>query len=220
MAVLYKSAKVYFLLTSSHASLKSLKSRDVAMLRSQVIFWVTIALLDLAEGVSDRILQWVPFYNTIKFTALALLMVTKQTGTYILYRDHIRPFIRAHEPTIELWLKKHPQDAGKAALATLQRLYLRYVLASRDVISQPSPTPSHDESAHVSETEADAVTPPLLTQSASSPTILHAQLSASLRKKPRTDDLATDGDNEDSEDGLREHDLVGGVIVDDDSLSF
>ncbi|ORZ34458.1 hypothetical protein BCR44DRAFT_1436267 [Catenaria anguillulae PL171] len=123
MGALYKASRTYFVLSSLYSTMTPPTPQE---LRSHLIFWVTLVCLGAGERVGDRMLRLVPFYNSAKFLVLAMLMLTKHLGTYVLFTQRLRPWFRRYQKVIELWISVYPQRALARLLAVAAKAYAQY----------------------------------------------------------------------------------------------
>ncbi|KAI9175329.1 hypothetical protein H9P43_006690 [Blastocladiella emersonii ATCC 22665] len=137
MGPVYKATRSYFLLSSLYSTMSVLAPPRAPgapqqspptpqELRSHLIFWVTVVCLGASERVADRLLRLMPLYDSAKFLVLALLMLTKHMGTYVLFTHRLRPWFRKYQKVIELWITVYPQRALARALAAVTQAYAQY----------------------------------------------------------------------------------------------
>ncbi|OMJ13677.1 Protein YOP1 [Smittium culicis] len=76
---------------AAYCSVKSIESPGKEDDTQWLTYWVVYALFNLFEHFSSFILYWIPFYFTLKFVAIAWLMLPATRGAEKLYFSYVQP---------------------------------------------------------------------------------------------------------------------------------
>ncbi|EFN59233.1 hypothetical protein CHLNCDRAFT_138216 [Chlorella variabilis] len=69
-----------------------------------LIYWSIYGLMTAAERPLDSVLQWVPYYHSVKVVLLVWLQSTSYEGAQRLYVEGLRPWLATWQPTLDEFL--------------------------------------------------------------------------------------------------------------------
>jgi len=129
------------------ASYKALHTSDPALLSPWLMYFVTLTLAHLLESTFSFILEWVPFYAWFRLFLHLYLVLPGSQGASFLYREHIDPFLREHERSIDDFITSAHDRAKSAGLS-----YLKQAIewAKVNVLGMAPHAPSPPPSRHAS----------------------------------------------------------------------
>ncbi|GAA5924984.1 uncharacterized protein JCM15063_005784 [Sporobolomyces koalae] len=70
-------------------------------LRGSMTNWIVWIVFLALEKVADKVIDWVPFYTTLKAFVLLVLLLARETGAQIAFDKFIRPAVKPWEPTLD-----------------------------------------------------------------------------------------------------------------------
>jgi len=85
----------------AYMSFKALESKDVADDTQWLTYWIIFSLFRIVDGFGNFVLQYVPFYYTIKLVFLVYLYHPRFRGATLVYQYAIRPFMLRHQAKID-----------------------------------------------------------------------------------------------------------------------
>ena len=74
-------------------------------------YWVIFSLFAALEAVLDRALAWFPLTWALKLAFVLWLQLPQSQGARVLYRNHVKPLLQAHEERIDRNLASGLQQA-------------------------------------------------------------------------------------------------------------
>ena len=121
------------------ASYKALRSSDPAQLAPWLMYWVTFALVSLADAWISPVAGWVvPLYAWLRLVLLAWLVLPQTQGARWLYQTRVHPFLARHERLFDRWLAEAVRRA-RAAGAQYVEDAIAYVKKVAFGIEPPPP---------------------------------------------------------------------------------
>ncbi|KAF8065270.1 TB2/DP1, HVA22 family-domain-containing protein [Lyophyllum atratum] len=144
-----------------YASYKTLSQRPASEeeLERWLMYWSVLGTLIGVEYLAEWLVNWVPFYYTIKTLFLLYLALPQTRGSSYIYTTHLQPFFHAHETQIDAALA---QLKARAYAFVQERLRALWDAASASLQTQ-------NNNQNQNQAGFDAAPPPSLGDPASGP---------------------------------------------------
>jgi len=94
-----------------YASFKSLEDGDQEEVNMWLMYWVTYAVLVLAEALLYRLFCWIPFYHVMRLLLVVWLMTRGARGAYTWL---VSPILRRYRPSIDGALVRSADEIPRA----------------------------------------------------------------------------------------------------------
>lgn len=89
------SGPVMMLLYPLYASIMAIESPYKEDDQQWLTYWVLYSLVSLVEMAAWKVIQWIPFYSTVKLLIASWLVLPQFRGGIILYERFVRPYLNA-----------------------------------------------------------------------------------------------------------------------------
>ncbi|CAK9044395.1 unnamed protein product [Durusdinium trenchii] len=165
-----------------YASFRALEDGDHDEVSSWLTYWITFAAFTLLEGVSIKLMSWLPLYYVMRLAMIVWLFLPATRGAQALYTWGLAPLLRRYRPQVDAALARSAQQlcgtfcseklrealrskSGEAANGGIEELMAqelakaaasRFVgqVSSRARTASPRPSPMRRSEGLVKETEA------------------------------------------------------------------
>ncbi|KZV53382.1 hypothetical protein F511_06524, partial [Dorcoceras hygrometricum] len=84
-----------------YSTFKAIEAKDEDEQQKWLLYWAAYGSFSVAELFMDKFLYWVPLYYHMKFAFLVWLQLPAVDGARQLYMNHLRPFLRRHQPRLD-----------------------------------------------------------------------------------------------------------------------
>ncbi|KAG9293845.1 hypothetical protein G9A89_019183 [Geosiphon pyriformis] len=132
------------LLYPAYASYKAIKTNNSAKIIPWLMYWIVLTFFMIAEGITDRLIFWLPFYYELKMIFIIWLILPKTQGAIILYYSVVGPTFLDHEEEIDsaLWIAQERATAislewGKKGLLAIQGTSIHNLLKGQNAQNEP-----------------------------------------------------------------------------------
>ncbi|KAF0734992.1 hypothetical protein Ae201684P_002523 [Aphanomyces euteiches] len=83
--------------------------------RLWLMFWIVFACVKFVEVFADKLLSWIPSYNTFKLCAILALFTPSTRRTTTFYTRYLVPFLKPNESEIDKFVREAQFEADRVA---------------------------------------------------------------------------------------------------------
>ncbi|XP_075493298.1 HVA22-like protein k [Primulina tabacum] len=84
-----------------YSTFKAIEAEDQDEQQKWLLYWAAYGSFSVVELFTDKFLYWFPLYYHMKFAFLVWLQLPSVDGARKLYMNHLRPFLRRHQPRLD-----------------------------------------------------------------------------------------------------------------------
>lgn len=84
-----------------YSTFKAIEAKDQDEQQKWLLYWAAYGSFSVVELFTDKFLYWFPLYYHMKFAFLVWLQLPSVDGASQLYMNHLRPFLRRHQPRLD-----------------------------------------------------------------------------------------------------------------------
>lgn len=84
-----------------YMSFRALEDPEMLGLKQWLMYWVVYGVFNMSENISDKLLNWIPFYYPLKLCFLLWCFLPRFNGATVIFQKVMRPLLATHEQAIE-----------------------------------------------------------------------------------------------------------------------
>ncbi|KAL3617337.1 hypothetical protein CASFOL_038882 [Castilleja foliolosa] len=109
------------------ASIRAIETGSLYHMRKLAIYWTLFSLISLFEYAFVKIIEWIPFWSSIKLVAIFWLVVPRFHGSYYAYQNLVRPFLVVNLQQVidSLYKRKEEQTHEKERFLDVVERYIK-----------------------------------------------------------------------------------------------